>query len=182
VWNDRSDDGKSFVCRVYNFRTHARRMLPRSVYDLSADGKTALTHDFERMNLFKGTEYVGIKDRYENEFAPSQSGIWKMNLDTGKAEMIISLEKMAGIAYSKSKPASGHLYFFREGWNPSGTRLVTFIKDPANNLFEAYSMTPAGTDVRYFYHNPSHHAWDDDDHIICFCIIGQRSCLSRWRG
>lgn len=34
VWNDRSDDGKKFVCRVYNFRTGARRTLPRPIYDL----------------------------------------------------------------------------------------------------------------------------------------------------
>ena len=65
-------------------------------------------------------------------------------------------------------PASGELYFFREGWNPSGTRFVAFIKDPANNLFEAYSMTADGKDVRYLYHNPSHHSWRDDDHIIDF--------------
>src|SRR6266581_5898819 len=70
IWNDRSDDGKKFVCRAYHFRTSARRTLPRPIYDLSPDGATALTHDFERMNLFKGTEYVGIKDVYEQEFAP----------------------------------------------------------------------------------------------------------------
>jgi len=165
VWNDRSDDGKKFVCRTYDFRTGIRRTLPRPIYELSPDGSTALTHDFERMNLFKGTEYVGIEDLYENEFAPSQTGIWKMNMDTGKAEMIMSLAKMATIAYPKGNPASGHLYFFREGWNPSGTRLVTFIKDPANKLFQAWSMTPEGTDVRYLYYNPSHHAWQDDNHI-----------------
>jgi hypothetical protein len=28
-----------------------------------------LTHDFERMNLFKGTDYVGLEDVYEKEFA-----------------------------------------------------------------------------------------------------------------
>ena len=49
VWNDRSDDGSSYVCRVYNFRTGKRRSLPRPIYDLSPDGATALTHDFERM-------------------------------------------------------------------------------------------------------------------------------------
>lgn len=72
VWNDRSDDGKRFVCRAYNFRTHAQRTLPRPIYELSPDGNTALTHDFERMNLFKGTEYVGIEDAYERDFAPSR--------------------------------------------------------------------------------------------------------------
>jgi hypothetical protein len=166
VWNDRSDDGKKFVCRVYNFRTGARRTLPRPIYDISPDGATALTHDFERMNLFHGTEYVGIEYPYEKEFAPSQTGIWKMNLETGKAEMVIRLARMATIAYPKGIPAAGHLYFFREGWNPSGTRFVAFIKDPANHLFEAYSMTPEGTDVRYLYYNPSHHSWQDDHYIL----------------
>jgi hypothetical protein len=166
VWNDRSDDGKKYVCRAYHFRTGTTLTLPRPTYDLSPDGTTALTHDFERMKLFKGTEYVGIADIYENEFAPSKTGIWKMNMGSGKAELIMTLEKMAAIAYPNGKPSSGHLYFFREGWNPSGTRFVAFIKDPANKLFQAYSMTPDGTDVRYLYDNPSHHAWRDDDYIL----------------
>jgi hypothetical protein len=166
VWNDRSDDGRSYVCRVFDFKTGVRRTLPRPIYDLSPDGKTALTHDYERMKHFKGTEYVGIEDPYENEFAPGQTGIWKMDMDSGRAELILSLQRMAAIAYPKGLPPSGHLYFFRTGWNPSGTRLVAFIKDPINNLYQAYSMTPQGTDVRYLYPNPSHHAWDDDEHII----------------
>jgi hypothetical protein len=91
-----------------------------------------------------------------------------MNLDTGRAQLIMSLDRMAAIAYSRGRPASGSLYFFREGWNPAGTRFVTFIKDPVNNLFEAYSMAANGTEVRYLYHNPSHHSWRDDDHIIDF--------------
>ena len=117
------------------------------------------------MKHFKGTEYVGIEDAYEKEFAPAGTGIWKMNMDTGKAELIMSLERMATIAYPKGNPPLGHLYFFREGWNPSGTRLVTFIKDPANEMYRAYSMTPEGANVRYFYANPSHHAGADDSRI-----------------
>src|SRR5712692_2104960 len=104
VWNDRSEDGKKFVCRAYHFRTGMRRSLPRPIYDLSPDGATALTHDFERMNLFRGTEYVGIEDVYEKEFAPSKTGIWKMNMDTGKAELIMTLAQMAAIAYPKGNP------------------------------------------------------------------------------
>ena len=47
VWNARSDDGKQYVCSVYDFRTGKRRTLPRPIYDLSPDGATALTHDFD---------------------------------------------------------------------------------------------------------------------------------------
>lgn len=168
VWNDRADDARSYVCRVYNFRTRERRTLPRPIYDLSPDGSTALTHDFERMKYFKGTEYVGIEDKYDDQFAPAETGVWKMDMDSGKAEMVLSLQKMAAIAYPEGPPNSGHLYFFREGWSPSGTRVVTFIKERENNLSRAFSMTPRGTDVRYFYDTPSHHAWADDEHIIDF--------------
>lgn len=167
VWNDRSDDGKHYVCRVYDFRTRKKRTLPRPIYDLSPDGVTALTHDFERMK-HAGTDYIGIEDKYKDQIAPRETGVWRMNMDTGSTQMIMSLDKMAAIAYPRGLPASGGLYFFREAWNPSGTRFVAFIKDPANNLFEAYSMTANGTDVRYLYHNPSHHSWRDDDHIIDF--------------
>jgi hypothetical protein len=167
VWNDRSDDGKHYASRVYDFRTGKKRTLPRPIYDLSPDGETALTHDFERMK-HRGTDYVGIEDKYKDQIAPNETGIWKMNMNTGNAQLIMSLRKMAEIAYPRGLPASGGLYFFREGWNPSGTRFVAFIKDPTNDLFEAYSMTENGTDVRYLYHNPSHHSWRDDDHIIDF--------------
>ncbi len=166
VWNDRSDDGRSFVCRVYDFRTGQRRTLPRPIYDLSRDGDTALTHDFQRMH--SGTDYVGIEDEYKGQHAPSETGVWKMNMETGHAELIMPLDKMAAIAYPGGIPSSGHLYIFREGWNPSGTRFITFIKDPPNNLFEGYSTSASGTDVRYLYHNPSHHAWLDDDHVLDF--------------
>jgi hypothetical protein len=167
VWNDRSDDGSRYVCRVYNFRTGKRRTLPRPIYDLSPDGAAALTHDFERMK-HAGTDYVGIPDPYQDQLAPGETGVWKMNMDTGASELIMPLSKMAARAYPRGLPSSGSLYFFREGWNPSGTRFIAFIKDPANRLFEGYSMAADGTDVRYTYHNPSHHSWRDDEHVLDF--------------
>lgn len=167
VWNDRSDDGTHYVCRVYNFRNSKQRTLPRPIYDISPDGSVALTHDFERMK-HRGTDYVGIEDKYKNEYAPDKTGIWMMNMDTGVAKLVMSLKKMASIAYPNGTPSAGCFYVFREGWNPSGTRFIAFIKDPDNNYFKGFSMTPAGGGVRYLYNNPSHHTWLDDDSILDF--------------
>jgi hypothetical protein len=75
---------------------------------------------------------------------------------------------MARIAYPKGLPRSGYLYFFREGWNPSGTRFIAFIKDPINHIGAPYSLAADGTDVRFFYHKPSHHSWQDDNHLLDF--------------
>jgi hypothetical protein len=165
LWNDRSDDGSHYVCRVYDFKTGARRTLPRLVYAPSPDGAVALTHDFERMK-HGGTPYVGIKDKYADQYAPKETGIWRMDLSTGEAALIMSLDQMARIAYPDGAPSSGCLYFFREGWNPSGSRFIAFVKDPDNGLDKAFSMTGTGRDVRYFYNRPSHHEWQDDNHIV----------------
>jgi hypothetical protein len=166
MWNDRSDDAKSFVCRVLNFRTGKKRMLPLPVYDLSPDGRTALTHDF--VGDHQGTDYAAVGGKDEGPKDSSKSGIWKLDLNSGKAELIMPLDKMAAIAFPRGVPKSNRFYIFREGWNPSGTRFITFIKDPVNKLFEAYSMSASGADVRYLYHNPSHHAWQDDEDIFDF--------------
>jgi hypothetical protein len=166
VWNDRSDDGIAFVCRLYHFRTGKRRTLPRPIYDLSPDGRSALTHDFEGEH--QGTHYASVEDKKERRPPPDETGVWKMNLDTGDAELIMPLDKMAAIVFHGGLPAVNHFYIFREGWNPSGKRFITFLKDPINKLFEAYSIGADGADVRYLYHNPSHHAWLDDEYIFDF--------------
>ncbi len=165
LWNDRSDDGAKYVCRVYNVKTGARRTLPRPVYTLSPDGTTALTHDFERMK-HGGTPYVGIEDRYAGQCAPKETGIWRMDLNTGRTTLIMSLEKMARIAYPKGLPSAGCLYVFREGWNPGGSRFIAFLKDPDNKFDKAFSMAADGADVRYLYNLPSHHEWRDDRCIL----------------
>jgi hypothetical protein len=166
VWNDRSADKTTFVCRVYDFKTEKRRTLPRPIYDLSPDGRTALTHDFEGDH--QGTDYAAIEGKTDGGPVPSKTGIWKMKMDTGEAELIMPLDKMASIAFPNGLPKSGRFYVFREGCNPSGERFVVFVKDPENKLSEAYSLAADGTDPRYLYSKPSHHAWLDDDHIFDF--------------
>jgi hypothetical protein len=166
VWNDRSDDHKSFVCRVYDFRTGKRRTLPRPVYDLSPDGRTALTHDFEGDH--QGTDYATIEGKTASGVPTNQTGIWKMSMDTGEADLIAPLDRLAAIAFPRGVPRSGRFYVFREGCNPSGKRFIVFLKDPENKLNEAYSLAADGTDARYLYHGPSHHAWLDDDFVFDF--------------
>ena len=166
LWNDRSEDGSHFVCRAYHFKTGARRTLPRPVYDVSDDGKVALTHDFARMK-HAGTMYVGIPDPYERERAPAQSGVEKMDMDTGKVEFLISVERIAKFAFPDGYTGKTNLYFFREGWNPSGTRFIAFLRNMATPRHcSGWSISADGRDVRYFYNQPSHHTWQDDNTIF----------------
>ena len=167
LWNDRSDDGTHFICRLYNFKTGEQRTLPRPVYDVSDDGRMALTHDYARMK-HAGTLYEGIPDPYEDLRAPKQSGIERMDMETGQVEFLINLERMAGIAFPQGYSGSTNLYFFREGWNPSATRFIAFLRnmDSPDRHVSGWSISADGKDVRYFFDNPSHHVWQDDNTIL----------------
>jgi hypothetical protein len=167
LWNDLADDGSHFVCRTYDFKTGARRTLPRPIYDVSRDGAIALTHDFQRMRHGKSTNYVGIPDRYEDQIAPAEIGIEKMDMNTGRVEFLISLKRMAEIAFPGGYKGKTNLYFFREGWNPSGSRFIAFLKNADQPTYTGgWSISADGKDVRFFYITPSHHAWIDDNTIL----------------
>ncbi len=166
LWNDRSDDGTHFICRAYHFRTGEMRTLPRPVYDVSSDGTMALTHDFARMK-HAGTSYIGIPDPCEDQEAPEQSGIERMDMETGEVEFLISLEKMASIAFPQGYTGGTDLYFFREGWNPSGTRFIAFLRNmDSPRHVSGWSISADGQDIRYFFDNPSHHVWQDNNTIL----------------
>jgi hypothetical protein len=166
VWNDRADDGSHFICRAYDFHTGAVRTLPRPIYEISRDGTFALTHQFERMK-HGGTNYVGISDQYEGQIAPSEIGIEKIDMRTGQVELLVGLKRMAEIAFPDGYKGKSNLYFFREGWNPSGTRFIAFLKNADRPTYTGgWSISADGSDVRSFYANPSHHVWLDDQTIL----------------
>ncbi len=174
IWDDRAEDGKSFVSRIYNTETKKTRKLPRPVYTVSPDGRTALTHEFERME-HGGTNFVGISDKYKSQWAPAETGIFRMDMQTGKAVQIVSVRQMATLLYPRGLPSdtlNGRLYIFREGYNPSGNRFIAFVKDvriksPGDTSVRTtgFSMTPEGQDIRYLFEEPSHHYWSSDSTI-----------------
>ena len=166
LWNDRAEDGSQFICRAYDFQTGARRTLPRPIYDVSRDGSFALTHDFARMK-HGGTNYAGIAERYEGQTAPAEIGIEKMDITTGRVELLVDLKRMSETAYPGGYQGKTPLYFFREGWNPSGSRFIAFLKNADKPVdTTGWSISADGKDVRPFYKSPSHHAWIDDDTIL----------------
>jgi hypothetical protein len=160
LWNDRSSDGTRYVTRVYNVKTGARRTLPRPFWVPSPDGATALTWDFERQ--YNGMH--GIPDPYAGQLAPAETGLWKMDLDTGSAQLMISLRQMAEIS-----GFTGRALVDRAAYNPSGTRFYF------HSVGAAWTAAPNGTDIRFLYTPMSHSAWVNDtmlynshDHLCAF--------------
>lgn len=168
MWNDR--EGDQFVCRVCDVKTGKIRTLGAPVYTLSPDGKTGLAPDFRRLNDCRpGYGYAGIADPYRDDLAPTQTGLWKIDMKTGKQKMLFDFASVSKIPHREpfSKGAKhwfNHLLFNTDGsrfiflhrWRGEkegtsfSTRMFTADADGGN----LYALDPYGKTSHFIWRDP----------------------------
>jgi hypothetical protein len=96
IWNDRRGD--KFISIIKDIKTGETKELENAIYAVSPDGKSAIGTDFARIqNYRKGYGYPGGVDIYKHQNAPENSGIYRIDLETGKAKMILSYKQVSQI-------------------------------------------------------------------------------------
>lgn len=178
IWNDREDGG--YVCRILDVKSGQRRTLPHPIYCLSPDGKTALSPDFRRLNDCRpGYGYNGIPDPNVNVLAPDDAGAWKMDMTTGKRDLVLTFADVAKIPYTgqpdtairpTSKHWFNHLLFNTDGkrfwflhrWHAPGDKLSFNTR--------AFTASPDGKDLYCLdpHGRTSHFVWRDASHVMAF--------------
>jgi len=181
VWNDKEKD--RFVCRIKNVESGETRTIPHPIYALSPDGKWGVTADFSRIqNLRPGYGYRGVDDPHRTDKNPADSGIWKVDMDTGEAELIVSLEALSEIPYRGGSLTDkwnyvNHLlvspdskrFIFLHRWRDKGPDDAEFA---VNNGFvtRMFTANPDGSDL--YELDPSgytsHFIWRDPNHICAW--------------
>ena len=187
AWNDR--EGDRHVCRVLNVTTREIRTLPRPIYALSHDGRWAITADFSRIQRMRpGYGYVGLTDPCRDKRAPDESGVWKMDMQTGDSELVFSLADAAAIDHNGQSLADRWHYFNHLLINPAGSRFIVLHRwrnstgsganaEPTGSFTtrmftvsmdgaERYVLDPSG--------HTSHFIWRDAEHVCAWTRPGQR--------
>ncbi len=180
VWNDRQDD--HHVCRVLNVNTRELRTLPRPIYSLSSDGRWAITADFSRIQRMRpGYGYVGLTDPDEKDLAPENSGVWKMDMETGESQLIFSLAEAARIDHQGKSLTDKWNYFNHLLISPDSTRLIVLhrwrestggpnAKPTGRFTTRMFTLSMDGSD-RYLLDpsgHTSHFIWRDPQHICAW--------------
>ena len=177
IWNDRVSD--RYISRILNVETGERNELPMPVYCLSPDGTTAIAADFRRINVLRpGYGYAGIADPNHGERAPDDSGIWRIDLETGSSELILSIAEIARIP-SETGDLTGAMHYFNHLLiNPDGTRFEFLHRwripasDGSLGGFRTRMITAGldGKNVRIVDKsgNTSHFIWKDPHHILAY--------------
>ena len=172
LWNAR--EGDAFVCRVLDVDSGRSGSLPRAVYSLSPDGKTAVCADFRRIqDMRPGYGYAGLPDPNAGVLAPDDVGIWAQDMDTGASELIVSVAQIAALPYPHGDLSAAKHYFNHLLFSPDGARFIFLHRWRfGDGPFHTRMLTAAldGTDVRVVddYGKTSHFIWRDPAHILAW--------------
>jgi hypothetical protein len=176
IYNDRQDG--QFVSHILDVKSGKRRTLPGPVYAISPDAKWAVHPDFSRLNDMRpGYGYCGIPDPYFHDLAPEKTGIWHMDLQTGKRELILSFHDIAAVPYkladwTGSKHKVNHLLV-----SPDGSRFIFLhrrrggeAKNPEAGGTRMFTCKPDGSGLYVVdpYGDTSHFIWRDPQHILAW--------------
>ena len=173
LWNDRRGD--RFVCHILDVFSGDKRTVPEPIYTLSPDGRTAFVPDFRRtQHMRPGYGYAGLPDPYRDQSAPTDSGIRRIDLETGESALILSLADVARIPYEHGDLGGMKHYFNHLLVNPDGTRLEFLHRwrGPGVKSFATRMCTcaPDGSDVYVLdpHGRTSHFIWRDPAHICAW--------------
>ncbi len=178
IWNDRED--ARFVCHVLDVHTGKRRTIPHPIYALSPDGVWAIAPDFRRLNDCRpGYGYAGIPDPNRDVAAPEDAGIWRLDLRTGQAKLLLSFAQLAQVPQPGGFSAGAKHWFnhllvapdgkrfaFLHRWRGAAegkswrTRMLTANADGSG----LHVLIPSG--------RVSHFVWGDSKHILAYAGYG----------
>lgn len=174
LWSD-LEDGR-YVCRLLDVKTRERRTVPHPVYAVGPDGRRAVAPDFRRIqDMRPGYGYAPLPDPNADVLAPEDEGIHLIDLETGEADLVITIADVAAIPYREDLSLAKH-YFNHLLFSPDGSRFVFLHRwrMPDGGTFHTRMMTANadGSDVRVVDDGgrTSHFIWRDPAHILAWAL------------
>ncbi len=176
LWNDRVGD--RFVCHILNVKTGKKRTLPAPVYTVSPDGKWGFSPDFRRLNDTRpGYGYAGLPDPNREVLVPEDAGIWKIDLRSGKEQLVLSLADAARIPYTNGDWTGAKHWFNHLLVNTDGTRFIFLhrwrgAKEGRGFATRMFTAGTNGKDLHVLdpYGRTSHFIWRDPDHVLAWAF------------
>ena len=190
VWNDRQDD--RFICHVLDIRSSEKKTIPSPIYTVAPDGTTAFATDFSRNNDTRpGYGYPGIPDPNGDCLAPDNSGIWRVDLESGKNELILTIADVVALPYPHGDLTRAKHWFNHLLVSPDASRLEFLHRwqeeGTPSRRTRMLTCAPDGSDVRVVDDCgvTSHFIWHDAEHILAwsqahssrgnFCLFNERA-------
>ncbi len=178
--------GDKYGSIIKDVKSGQESVIETPVYTVGGDGKTAMSVNFARLGVLRpGYGYEGIPDPYHDKLITDEDGIYRVDLETGKSELVISLAQMLEVEPQESMATAlnwfNHLLF-----NPDGTRFIFLHRwrPDLNTRWKTRMLTanPDGSDIHVVADHDmvSHFIWKNPKQILAWARepdIGDRFFL-----
>lgn len=169
VYNSRRDG--RFTGVVQHVEKGEVATYDHPIYALLPDGRTGFSLNFARLATHRpGYGYVGVEDAFAADQRPDRDGIWRLDLSSGRNELIVSLAELAA---RDPKPSMADAWHYVNHIQPSrsGKRIAFFHiwhRDAKAWEVRLYTCRPDGSDLTCLLDTGfiSHYDWRDDDTIL----------------
>ena len=169
VYNRRR--AERFVGAVHDLATGNRRELGRAVYAVDPQGRYAIGLNFARLATQRpGYGYEGVADPWAKDLAPTPDGVWRIDLASGEAELVLSLAEIVGMDPDASMAGETH-WLNHAQINTDGSRVAVLHRwQPSEGPRQTrlITMGPDGSDARVIWgaRLVSHYDWRSSDEIL----------------
>lgn len=171
IYNDFRNN--KYVSVLYNFiDKKEEKVFDMPIYDVSKDGTFALTLDFSRLHrLRKGYGYANIPEKTKNELCPKSACVWKLDLNYGKIEEVITYSDLADFETRedmiKAEHKINHIMI-----SPNGKRFMVLHRWFKNKekFTRLVTMDIDGTNLYNLSDDNfvSHCCWKNNNEILSF--------------
>lgn len=169
VHNDRRN--AEFVAVVRDTEGHELTAYDRPIYAMSPEGRYAYSINFARLYTHRpGYGYAGGADRWADEPHPRDDGIHRLDLRSGRSDLIVSLDELAHIG-ANDEMRDAFQWINHLQVSPDGSRLGFFhIRRAGETGWKARLFACAfdGSDPRCLLDADvvSHYDWLDNQRIL----------------
>jgi hypothetical protein len=176
IFND-FHDGK-YVSRRLNVKTRDEIVYPFPIYDISSDGKYAVSLDFNRLG-YKRPGYGYTKLPFDKTDNILYSGISVFSMEDKEEKAVVSFSKIAEVLDLDSANQESW-YLNHLSFSPGGESFLFFFIAATGDSFKAsllvYDMRNKAIQPLETEYKVSHYAWRDDSSILCTAYDSNGCC------
>jgi hypothetical protein len=156
------------------------RQYDRPIYDVDSAGKWAVSINFSRLQrLRRGYGYVNLPDETERVLRPDNDGVVLLDLQSGKTQMILTLNFLSTIEPLPSMEGAEH-YLNHLSFSPSGNHFMFFHLWTKNGERHGRLMVcdRDGTEPRVLEDggSVSHYCWKSDRDLLVTVNLENKLC------
>lgn len=169
IYNAEASDG--FCAHLVDLDAEERRTLPAPIFDVSSNGRYALTVNFHRLHVCSPDYGYDHADAPDTLPAYEDDGIYRLDLEDGTPDLLFSIADL--LHHDDVKRGEGDHYFTHILIAPDDSRfcfLHRCIHSSGSVTTNLVVMEADGSDVRVVAQDKvSHFDWRDSDRIIVWC-------------